>query len=70
MCKEYLQDKAKYFSFCKPVEAGNAKKVECPIGSKRAKQEEEDKKLLEMPDQKCMLKEKLETHLAAEHAKR
>jgi hypothetical protein len=122
MCKGYLQDKAKYLSLCKLVEAGNAKKVEHPIGSKKAKQVEEDKKLIEsalkdagcvieggkevepcsssmdkivgmleshgksildccsreeesefmslldIPDLKCLLKEKLKSHLAAECA--
>jgi hypothetical protein len=47
MYKEYRQDKEKDLSFHNLVETCNRQKVECPIGSKRAKQEEEDKKPIE-----------------------
>lgn len=125
MCKDYLKDKAKYLSFRKIMEAGNTKKVERPTSSKKAKQDEVDKKLIESalkeagcitegsqknaqasrsgmdkvvgvletlgksvlefwsreedskflalldtPDRKRLVKEQLETRLAAEHAKR
>jgi hypothetical protein len=47
MCKDYVKDKAKYLSFHKIMEAGNMKKVEHHTGSKKAKQDEVDKKLIE-----------------------
>jgi hypothetical protein len=47
MYKDYLKDKAKYLSFCNIMEAGNTKKVEHPTGSKKARQDEVDKKLIE-----------------------
>ena len=48
LCKEYLQDKPKYTAYCKVMEEGNKdKKNERPTGSKRAKQEEKDGRVIE-----------------------
>lgn len=47
MCKEYLEDKPKYSNFCAMSEAAvKEKNLERPIGAKKAKQEEKDKKLI------------------------
>jgi hypothetical protein len=48
LCKEYLQDKPKYMAYCKVMDEGNKEKQnECPMGIKRAKQEEKDGKVIE-----------------------
>jgi hypothetical protein len=45
--KEYLQEKPEYMAYCKLANEENEKKKDWPIGTKRAKHEEKDGKIIQ-----------------------